>query len=435
MNPQVRRIFVAMVLAAAGWMAWAGALAGPVAGVAEAAPVTLRFWTTSAPGGSMDGWVKEFERLNPDIRVEAQYMGNYDEMAQKLLAAVAGRTPPHVAQLGQRHGIPQLVDADALVPVERFLSQVDLADIIPGLWSRYTYKNQRWVIPFQPSTPGLWINRTALRQTGLDPAAAPATWEELLRMAQRLTADTNGDGRPDRWGFGSCADVPWYVRPMVLQAGGTLFDEAGRPQLTSEAAVKALGFFRDVVHTYHAEPPMGHQTAERDFISGRYALLFCSTSVRGYYEKEIGSQFELGVAAMPKEKEQAVGLGGNALAIFRSDPEHERAAWRLVQYLTATERMVQIATETGYVPIRRSAVQSPAVQQLLRQNERARIIYDQLPLVKDHPIHPADALIWRGLLRAVEQVQTSAAVEPRAALERLQSDVEVFMEGYRSAHP
>ena len=421
---------VVRLVRAIPWLAlvalFVGATGGAVSRAAQ--PVTITFWTTSTDRYA--DWVQQFEAQNPDVRVQAEYIGNYDQMAMKVQAAIAGRATPDVAQMGQRHGLPQVIDAGAVVPVDQYLSEADMADIRSGLWSRYTYRGRRWAVPFGASTPGLWYNRTAFRQAGLNPDHPPKTWDELIRAARVLTRDVDGDGRIDQWGFGTCADVPWYVRPMILQAGGALYGPDGQPRINSPEAVRVLRFFQEVVHRYRVSPPLAHRTAEKDFIGGRYAQLFCSMSVRAYYEREVGSRFELGLALFPGDGRQVVGLGGNALVLFRSTPERQAAGARLIRFLTDTARTVEMGVTTGYVAIRRSAMNDPALRQLLTQNPRARTIYNQLEWVGDAGVHPADGLLWDGLLKAVEQVQTDPAADPQAILDQLQRELSAYMAAY-----
>lgn len=67
------------------------------------AKTKIQFWH------AMGGWridviqnmVNEFMKLNPDIEVEVQYVGSYEEILSKTVAAVQAGTPPHVVQLNE----------------------------------------------------------------------------------------------------------------------------------------------------------------------------------------------------------------------------------------------------------------------------------------------------------------------------------------------
>lgn len=395
---------------------------------AALAPAEITFWTTSEEG--YPEWEAAFEEANPGVVVTSQYIGNYDEMAQRVQAAIAGGEAPNVAQMGQRHGLPQVIDAGVLVPVDDYLSPADVEDIRPGLWSRFTYKGQRWVVPFGNSTPGMWFHADAFREAGLDPANPPQTWEEVAEAAAALTLDEDGDGQPERWGFSTCADVPWYVRPMILQAGGELYDAEGTPQVNGEAGVAALSFFRDIVHERAAAAPVGHQTAEEDFKAGTVGILFCSTANRSDFAESIADRFEYGLAWLPEREERAVGIGGMGLVVFAADPAEQAASEAFVRFLTDTRRTAEMGDQTGYVAIRESAMAEPEIERLLADDPYARTIYDQLPYVADAGINPADAILWSGLLNAVETVQTDPAADPQQLLDDLQREMEDYLASY-----
>jgi len=298
---------------------------------AAAAPtVTLTFWTTTPTTATdLTTLLQAFARQHPEITVNAQFMGGYDDVAQKVLAAIAGRRVPDVAQLGQRWGIPQMADGGALVPVQTFMSPADRADVWPALWDRFTYKGRIWVMPFNVSTPSLWYNRDAFKSAGLDPRAPPRAWDDLVRAARSLTQP--GIGGRTRWGFETAADTPWYFLSMVWQAGGTVVAPACRVTLTSPQAVRVLRLWHDLATVDKVMPPAGHKTAEDDFTSGRTAMLFASVAARGDYQLQVGTRFALGDAFLPGDLTHAVGIGGNALGIFRTTPQRERAAWMFVQ--------------------------------------------------------------------------------------------------------
>ena len=396
---------------------------------AAAPKITLAFWTTTASTvADLSGLLKAFERQHPDIAVNAQFQGGYDDMAQKVLAAIAGHTTPDVAQLGQRWGIPQMADGGALVPIQSFLTAEDKSDVLPALWDRYTYKGRAWVMPFNVSTPSLWYNQTAFKEAGLDPQSAPATWDDLARDMRALTKPLPGGGT--RWGFGTAGDFPWYFLAMVWQAGGSVVGRDGAVNLTSPEAVRALQQWHDWVFVQKAMPPAGHSTSEDDFTGGRIAMLFASVAARGDYQAKVGSSFALGDAFLPGDKTRAVGIGGNALGIFRTTPERERASWTLVEFLTNSQNTALYGMHTGYVPIRKSALGLPFLRTYLGQNPIAQVGVDQLKYLHGQPINPADAVIWNGLVQVLQQAETSAALDPKRALGDLQSQVDEYLKNY-----
>ncbi|MDU0205569.1 ABC transporter substrate-binding protein [Paenibacillus sp. MAH-36] len=393
---------------------------------AEQKPVTLSVWTTNKD--LLADQVKAFEAKYPTIKIKAEFMGGYDEMAQKVMAAVVSNTLPNVVQLGQRHGIPQMADSGKLLPIEQFMSEQEKTDVYPAFWDRFRYKDKLWTIPYNSSTPMLYYNKTLFDQAGLK---APNTWDELVKAAQTLTKDTNGDGKVDVWGFNTAADSPWYVQPMTWNRGGSIVDKAGKVTVNSKEAVEALKSFQDLVHVQKAMAPNQHNTAEQDFSSGKLAMIYKSGSALAGTQKEVGQKFEIGVAYLPMIKDRNVPIGGNSLGIFKSDPDMEKASWTFVSYLTNTENAAATSISTGYAPIKKSATETDAFKKKMSEDPNFKIIMDQNQFLRGQGIHPADSLIWSGLVTALETVEGDAKADPQKVLDKLQADVDSFMKSYK----
>jgi ABC-type glycerol-3-phosphate transport system substrate-binding protein len=204
----------------------------------------------------------------------------------------------------------------------------------------------------------------------------------------------------------------------------------GRVNLPSPQAVRALQFWHDLVYVQHAMPAAAHKTAEDDFTAGRTAMLFASVAARGDYQLKVGTRFAIGNAFLPGDRVHSVGIGGNALGIFRTTPERERAAWTLVEFLTSTENTAAYSMRTGYVPVRRSALRRPEFAAFLRHNPIARVGIDQLRYLHGQPMNPADAVIWNGLVRVLEQAETTPALDAKQTLADLQAQVNEYLANY-----
>lgn len=385
---------------------------------AEPKAVTLKFWTTEK-----SAYVEELEAFTkayPHIKVESVYMGNYDAMTQKVMAAIVSNDLPHVVQLGQRHGIPQMADSGKLLPIENFLSKEDIDDIYQGFWDRYEYKGVKWTIPFESSNPILYYNKTLFDEAGLQ---VPETWDDVVAAGKALTKD-------GVWGVNWGGDSPWYYQPMVWNRGGQLIGQDGKLYINGKESVETLKSLQDLVHVHKIMPPNQMASAAEDFAAGKLAMYFRSGSFLTSMEKNVGDKFEFGLAFLPKITERWVPIGGNALGIFKSDADHEAASWQLVQYLTSKEYTVQGSIKTGYIPIRRSAHELQDFQDHLQSDPKFKVTIDQMEYLRGQTIHPADALIWSEIVTAIETVHADAKADPQAILDGIQAEVESYMKDY-----
>lgn len=381
--------------------------------------VTLKLWTTEEDG--LKSYIDAFHAANANIKVEAEFMGNYDEMAKKVQAGIVADSLPHVVQLGQRHAIPQIADSGKLLPIESFMTEEEIADVLPGFWQRYTYKDKKWVIPFQSSTPVLYYNKTMLDKQGLK---VPDSWDEVIEVGKQLS----GDGI---WGLNLNSDSPWYFQSMVWNRGGQLINPDGTPNVNGKEAVEALKSIQDAVHTSKIMPPNQIKTSGEDFVSGKLAMLLRSGASLAGLKKQVGDKFEIGVAFLPKVQERWLPIGGNGLGILKSDKAHEEAAWKLVSFLTSTDMTAKNAMETGYIPVKKAAFELPKFKQHLTEDPNFKVAIDQTQYLRGEGIHPADALIWSGIVKAIETVHNDPKADPQEVMDELQSEVVDFMKTYK----
>ena len=88
----------------------------------------------------------------------------------------------------------------------------------------------------------------------------------------------------------------------------------------------------------------------------------------------------MGVAPMPGPTGKGgILVGGAALYIpVKSPPEKQAAAWKLIKFLNEPESQAEWAAATGYVPIRKSAVDEPVLKDAWAKTPELRVAYDQL---------------------------------------------------------
>jgi sn-glycerol 3-phosphate transport system substrate-binding protein len=70
---------------------------------------------------------------------------------------------------------------------------------------------------------------------------------------------------------------------------------------------------------------------------------------------------------------------GSLWITAKTSPAKQAAAWRFVRFLVEPEQIAGwMLARSGYVPVRRSAAESPAVQQLWREHPEYSTAYEQL---------------------------------------------------------
>ena len=192
--------------------------------------VEITFWHAMGAqlGDTLESLVSEFNAQSPDVFVRAEYQGNYGALSQKLVGALVARKPPTMAQV-YGNWAAEYIDGNELVPVEKFvygpngLSTLEIEDIWDGLRAGCMFDGVWYTMPFNKSVYVLVYNKDAFDEAGI--ANPPATWQELLEAAERLTI-RDGD-KIVRYGIGLRPNVDIFAC-FFFNSGGEWLDAAGK---------------------------------------------------------------------------------------------------------------------------------------------------------------------------------------------------------------
>ncbi len=394
-------------------------------GTKSTGPKELVFWTRM--NDNFDAEIKKFEEANPGVTVKRVGIGTeYDDLQTKYIASARSGDLPHVGLVSQRYGIPQIYDAGVIVPIEELMTQDEIDDIIDAYWDRYSYKGQKVAMPLQVSMPVLYINTDLLNEKGL---SVPKTWDELVSVAKELTQDTNGDGITDIYGFGIPNDAPWYLNGFFKSAGATVIADEKNVNIDQPQVVEFLKAIQQMVAD-GSMPANQHTTAKDDFKNGTLAMLINSCAGNASLAKGINGRFEYHPYFLPEVNGQInAPLGGNGIAVFKSNPEMEELAWKFVQFLTSTDSYVGFTMSKGYVPTRKSSLVNPEVQ--ARINDPFwKETFEQLDDLYGQPINPVDATIWTGLNSILSTIEENPKADVAKLVKNLQKEINDFLEDY-----
>src|SRR5207249_11512980 len=101
----------------------------------------------------------------------------------------------------------------------------------------------------------------------------------------------------------------------------------------------------------------------------------------------------------------------------------EKAAWQFVNWTTGTEIGARIVEETGYLPLRRSTMQTDRLKAYFKAHPTAEVPIQQLQYLQPHPIQRADELMWNELEKALTKMETDPGANPRALLDAVAAQV------------
>jgi len=370
------------------WLApLAGAAMLALTTAAMAKDITLSFYYPIAVGGPIpkiiDGYVADFEKENPGIKIKAIYAGTYQDTLVKALTAFKSGEPPNIAVLLSTDMFT-LIDEDAVAPFDDLLkTDADKAwakSFYPAFMANSQTGGKIWGIPFQRSTIVMFWNKDAFKAAGLNPDNAPDTWDELVAAGKKLT---HRDGaNVIQWGI----EIPssgfpyWLFQGLTTANKVLLMNEAGtQTAFDRPGVVGALQFWVDLSKKYGIHPAgtVEWGTTPKDFFEKKTAMMWTTTGNLTNVRKN--APFPFGVAMLPAHEGRGSPTGGGNFYFFKKMSGEERdAAFKFVKWMTTPERAANWGIQTGYVAVRPDAWDTDAMKKYVADFPAAAVARDQL---------------------------------------------------------
>jgi multiple sugar transport system substrate-binding protein len=389
----------------------------------------IAFWHGINPPENRDIFqelVAKFNQNNPDIEVEALYIGQPDTQLPKILAATVSEQPPDilwfVAQIAGK-----LNQLGALLPLEDWLNHSAIkAEIEPAMFESMQLDGQILSVPFATNNGAIFYRPSLFKQAGI--TDLPKTWSELQRVAQKLTLDNNRDRRLNRHGiFLSLGKDEWTVftwLPFIYSAGGDILTQ-GKPNLVNDGAIAALQFGADLVKDGVAilsPPERGYEID--DFVAGRVAMQITGPWTLAQLKL---TNIDYGVFPIPIAKKPAAVVGGENLFVFKTTPAREQASLKFLEYILGEEFQTTWALKTGYLPVNTKSQQSQVYQNFVAENPVIKVFLEQMQYAQSRPIIPQYNRLSENLGRAIE-ASLLGKQTPEDALKRSQQRLELVFQ-------
>lgn len=385
-------------------------------------PVTLTLWHTEPEGSPaaqlLAEMARRFHAHYPWITIEPVYVGGYEDLYRKALAAVRAGDPPDLATAYPAH-IARLMASGALVALDSYAEDSDLGlspgereDFFPGFWQANLYPEfggQLLSLPYAWQALALYYNATALKAAGIE--GPPRTWDEFEHACH---AASRGDVTGYAFLDSGLTLIGWlYSRGAeVVDAGGT------SATFNAPQGVESLELLLRLLDTRVARRLEGEGSDRATFAGGKAVFAMAGTAELGAYAEQIGKAskpFAWGCTMIPQldSANPRTVAWGAGLCVFRTTEARQQAAWRFVRWFNDTNQVAEWASTLGFAPVRRSAVEQLAASGWLAERPVAKEVYDTVipyaypepPLAEGLAIRRALEDAWLGSVSDVWSTQ------------------------------
>lgn len=357
---------------------------------AAQAQTQIQFWHAMSGrlGELLDAQVAQFNESQSDYEVVATLKGNYSEALNAGIAAFRAGEQPHILQVFEVGTATMMAAQGAVKPVYEIMEEAeepfDANAYLAAVAGYYTTADgQMLSLPYNSSTPVLYLNKNALEAAGLDPEARPATWPEVEEILVKLKESGSACPFTTAWqswihleNLGAYHNVPFATQANGFEGVDAELVFNGDLQVRH---ISKLGeWAEEGLFSYSGRRNEGGAR----FRSGECALF--TESSAGYAGVKAEADFPFTVTNLPywPDVEDAplnTIIGGASLWVMSGhESEEYTGAARFLTFLSSPEVQAQWHQDTGYLPITHAAYELTREQGFYEENPGTDVAIKQM---------------------------------------------------------
>jgi multiple sugar transport system substrate-binding protein len=311
----------------------------------------------------IDDVIKTFRDKHPTIAIEKEYVPSGEFTTKQAAGFVAGTAAD--CMWGEGMQFPKFHDSNWTLDLTG-RARADKIDLRPdyALVGVEQWCDKVRALPMQVGPRAFYYNKTMLKAAGApdpwDDLKGEWTWDDLVRAAQMVTKDTNGDGKVDQWGI----QVPYtglsegYAMFAWTLGGAPADYKQMRFTLTTPQFREAAQFVHDLVVRQKVvvtdeETAQLRQAGVRDaFIGGKVAFFLRASPNVGPTMRDVGNAFEWDIAPFPKKdaRRPGVALSSGNPNIAAASTQHPDEAYAWLRFLAGPDTQGIFARTRLYTP-------------------------------------------------------------------------------------
>ncbi len=386
-------------------------------GVVKKSPINITFWHSMSvyQENALESMIEEYNKSQNNIIVTGLFQGLYNDMRIKLMNASRSGNLPDIAQIAIEYLDP-FIKEGLIEPLNDEISDDDKNDILQQFWNCVSRDGKIYAYPFNQSVQVLYYNKDAFKKAGLDPDKPPKTWKDVIEYGKKLTKDFDGDGKIDQWGILISLEGVFGFTPLIRQVGGEFLDESRKKALfNSDKGVKVMNLLLDMAYKYKIMPANWNLfEGTNAFLSGK--IVMGPITCAGIKFAENNLPWDLGIAPLPYIENKSVLLGGAGLVIFSKSSKKRKAALDFIKWLTNKENCIKWHENTGYLPLRNSAIESYELKSFYLKHPNYKVPVDQLPYARPPDFTPMLPQIDQIIRFAIEDIMLNKK-DPKKVLD------------------
>ena len=333
-------------------------------------PITIEMWhyMNGGQAEALNSIIEDFNATNDKgITVNAISQGSIGDLNKKVISAAQSNSLPAIINVYPDLATG-LIEDNKLVDLALFINDenVGMADEMDDFVDTFIEETSQWGegkvygLPITKSTEVLYVNKNMLESLGYTlEDLEDLTFEKLAEISNKAVTELGVAG----FGFDSSSNA--FISSLKMD-GPDFVESNGTINVDNEWVREYMTFFQQ-----QAQSGAFRIAGEDKFLSNPFVnqkMLCYQGSSAGYAYLNNDGAFEIAVVEVPvfQGKDKAVMQQGASLFVTNNvSAEAQYAAYEFVKFATNAENTAKFATATGYLPVRKSAIETDIVKNIL----------------------------------------------------------------------
>jgi len=373
------------------------------------AQVKIRFqtwhWGEMPVFKELEEFQKTFNQTNPGIEV-VRDDSRYADKESLFITQSQAKAAADIAHFTYRP-IRHLADRGYLMDLTPFIEKEGGAKFL-AQWDQSAldvcrYKGKIYCLPDDLNPIALMYNTVHFKEAGLDPSKPPATWDQFLDYAKKLT-------KGDRWGVGIIGarqeGIFMRFNPWLWGTGGDYLTADGkRSALDTPESLEGFKFYVELLTKHKVVPPgvieQGAQEVRTQLAHSKVSMIISLPSEPGIVQAinpNINVREVMAVAPLPvgKKKVTSTYFSMRVISAFTKNPD---ATWKVYRTWYNKETQMRNFKIAGSLSSRLDFKDSPEV----KGDKLAQVFALQTPYVKLEPLLAEWPKIGDAMITAIQE--------------------------------
>lgn len=403
----------------------------------EGEKVEIEFWygLGGKLGETMEEIIADFNASQDEVEVLGVQQSSYDETTKMIQAAIASGKVPATA-LFNNQTLRKFSNKGALATLDDYIkadADFHQEDFIDSFMNYCINEDgQVMGLPIYGTTQVMYYRKDVFEKAGINPEEAFHDWDSLAAAAEKMTVKEGGETVFYGWEPMSGAE---NLKDIAFSNGASVLSEDGtKVLLDSDEWVDAWESIRKWIHDDQIMRihfggdgwEYWYKTID-DVMQDRAAGYIGSNGDQGDLDfTKIAAHIQPGFGDhAPSPYADPI----TCAVLDKASDEQKEAGFKWLAYLTGPKGTGKIAMNSGYAPVRNSAMEEEDFKKYLEENPQAKVPIEQAKIAQMNFIDPTDGKIDQAIKDAAELVEIEN-VPAKEALGKAQQIAQEALDEY-----